>query len=148
MDSDCVALPDVNVLLALIVADHPMHGLARQWWDLGQPFATAAVTENGFIRLAMNPVVMGGAPIAGKAALAHLASLRSRSRWRYWADETTLTASAAARRGLLGARQVTDLHLLALAIQNRGEVVTLDEGFAAALNRQERRYVRTLNADE
>jgi toxin-antitoxin system PIN domain toxin len=132
------------MLLALMVADHPMHRIARRWWDSGQEFATAAVTENGFIRLAMNPAVMGGLPLTGKDALAHIVSLRSRKRWRYWADETTLTASVPARRGLLGARQITDLHLLALAIQHHGEVITLDEGFPAALNKQERRHARIL----
>jgi len=144
VDSEVIGLPDVNLLLALLVADHQHHDAAMQWWDLGQSFATAAVTENGFIRLTMNPKVMGGEPLNGKQALAKLASLRARKRWTYWTDATSLVNSAAANRSLLGARQVTDLHLLSLAIAHRGVVLTFDAPMLAGLNKTERKYVRVL----
>jgi len=144
MDSEIVGLPDINVLLALLFADHPQHDAAQQWWAEGQRFATAAVTENGFLRLAMDPAVMGGKPLDGKTALRTLGSLRTRARWTYWSDDTSLLDLAAAARGLLGPRQVTDLQLLALAIRHRGEVLTFDAGFGAGLNKEERRFVRQL----
>jgi len=145
MATDRTNLPDVNVLLALVVADHPQHKTAMKWWRRGERFATAAVTENGLIRLLMNPAVMDGRPLDGRAALAHVASLRARERWVYWPDETTLLRNAAAVRGLLGARQVTDFHLLALAMDNHGVVLTFDAGFGSGLNNEERKYVKALS---
>ena len=57
-----VTLLDVNVLVALVDADHVHHELAHDWFaDRGsQSWATCPVTENGFVRVLTNPAYQGG----------------------------------------------------------------------------------------
>jgi predicted nucleic acid-binding protein len=50
---------------------------------------------------------------------------------QFWSDDVSLVSSThVARRKLMGHRQVTDAHLLALAIARAGVLVTFDGGIA------------------
>lgn len=59
-----IDLPDVNVWLALAVADHAHHQRARSYWyeEAGERLAFCRVTSLGFLRLATNTTVMSGKP--------------------------------------------------------------------------------------
>jgi len=48
---------------------------------------------------------------------------------RFWSDDVSIVSSKhVARRKLMGHRQVTDAHLLALAIAHAGVLATFDRG--------------------
>ena len=57
-------LPDVNVWLALLNAQHPHHKAAKQYWEqlAAQRIAFCRVTMLGLLRLSTNKSVMGGTP--------------------------------------------------------------------------------------
>jgi toxin-antitoxin system PIN domain toxin len=61
-----IDLPDVNVWLALSVADHPHHDRARRYWyeEAAEQLAFCRITALGFLRLCTNDTVMGGAPLS------------------------------------------------------------------------------------
>lgn len=63
--ADPVDLPDINVWLALAVADHAHHQRARSYWyeEAGDRLAFCRVTSLGLMRLATNATVMGGKPL-------------------------------------------------------------------------------------
>lgn len=51
---------------------------------------------------------------------------------RFWTDGVSIVASPHVNRtGLVGYRQVTDAHLLALALSSGGALATFDGGVAA-----------------
>ena len=57
-------LPDLNVWLALLNANHPHHGAAKIYWDslAGARMFFCRITMLGLLRLSTNKVVMGGVP--------------------------------------------------------------------------------------
>ena len=61
-----VDLPDVNVWLALSLADHPHHDRARHYWseEAAERLTFTRVTALGLLRLLTNTAVMGGQPFA------------------------------------------------------------------------------------
>jgi uncharacterized protein len=71
-----IALPDINVLLALAWSNHPHHDAAHRWFvrDAAAGWATCLFTQTGFLRLSLNPQVVGVA-IDCQAALQLLHSL-------------------------------------------------------------------------
>lgn len=48
-----IALPDINVLLALAWSNHPHHDAAHRWFsrDAAAGWATCGFTQTGFLRL-------------------------------------------------------------------------------------------------
>ena len=57
-------LPDLNVWLALMNANHPHHGAAKNYWDslAGARMFFCRITMLGLLRLSTNKAVMGGVP--------------------------------------------------------------------------------------
>jgi toxin-antitoxin system PIN domain toxin len=57
-------LPDLNVWLALLNANHPHHGVAKKYWDSlsDARMFFCRITMLGLLRLSTNKAVMGGAP--------------------------------------------------------------------------------------
>ena len=56
-----IALPDINVLLALAWSNHPHHDAAHRCFarDTATGWATCLSTQAGFLRLSLNPQVVG-----------------------------------------------------------------------------------------
>jgi hypothetical protein len=56
-----IALPDINVLLALAWSNHPHHDAAHHWFvrAAAAGWATCLFTQTGFLRLSLNPQVVG-----------------------------------------------------------------------------------------
>jgi toxin-antitoxin system PIN domain toxin len=125
--SPSAALPDVNVLVALAWPNHVHHRAAWAWFDREAPagWATAPVTELGFVRVSSNPRAI---PAAGspREAVIVLARICDRGRHEFWADDVRLLHERVER--LATHRQVTDAHLLALARRRDGVLVTSDRG--------------------
>lgn len=63
-------LPDVNVWLALLNAQHVHHPKAKLYWEktAAQRMVFCRITMLGLLRLSTNKVVMGGAPYTQEQA--------------------------------------------------------------------------------
>lgn len=116
-------LLDGNVLVALAVDDHVHHAVARAWFDDSvEPFATTPITQGTLLRL----LVRSGLPAA--RALEVLGGFLGHARHRFWPDDRPY--DAAALKGVVGHRQVTDGYLADLARRNGGHLATFDKGLA------------------
>lgn len=121
------ALLDVNVLLALLDADHVEHGTARAWLgsEIDAGWASCAITQNGFVRIVSQPRYPS--PIPPAEAMRRLERATQTDRHEFWPCELSLLdAGAIDRTRVHGPRQVTDVYLLALAVARGGRFVTFD----------------------
>lgn len=123
-----IHLLDVNILIALLDADHVDHDRCTGWFadHHERGWATCPITENGMLRILGHSRYQGGPETpAGAAAL--LSELRGWPGHRYWADDISLLVSELVDVSrLTTSRQVTDTYLLALACHNGGRLATLD----------------------
>lgn len=140
-------LLDVNLLVALTWREHVLHDSAQRWFaDLDDEWATSTTTESGFVRVSMNPRVTS-APVAWSPALAMLDSIRATPGHQWWAEDVDLTTSPVVRRApVVGHRQVTDVHLAALATHHRARLATLDLGVGEALHPDDRGVIALVPA--
>jgi uncharacterized protein len=138
-------LPDVNVLVALLNPAHVHHDAAQEWFDATPRFATTPITEAGLVRMAMNPAVMGGSAESAGDALASLRSLRGDQRAEFVPDGSSLAEATIDLVGLVGFRQLTDLHLVNLAALSSGRLVTFDTRIRPVLTDGDQGLVHVLN---
>lgn len=128
-------LLDVNVLVALAWPNHVHHAAAVHWFlETGQySWATTPATETGFVRVSSNRAIIPEAKRAAEAIVL-LRQLTERDGHVFWVDDIPFTRSelVAAER-IIGHRQVTEAHLVALALRHRGRLATFDGGMAAIL---------------
>ena len=127
------ALLDVNVLVALLDADHADHRRARAWLEaeIAAGWASCAITENGFVRVVSQPRYPSPVPVA--VAAERLQRATAGGPHLCWpCDVTLLDAQRIDRRLLHGPRQVTDAYLLALAVAHGGRFVTFDSAIPLA----------------
>lgn len=125
-----IQLLDVNVLVALAWPNHVHHALAHQWFASNQSkgWATCALTQSGFVRVSSNRRAIPQAQ-SPQAALALLEQMLDLPGHHFWIDDTSLVKSRfVARERLMGYRQITDAHLLALARRHGGQLATFDRG--------------------
>lgn len=130
-----VALLDVNVLIALAWPNHEHHDPAMAWFEEKQTsgWATCPLTQSGFVRISSNRAILPDARTP-KEALDLLREIVALPHHVFWTDEVALADSPfVAGSALRGHRQVTDVHLLALAEQRSGRVATLDHAMANLL---------------
>ena len=121
------ALLDINVLLALLDADHVDHARAHAWLDeeIKAGWASCAITQNGFVRVISQPRYPS--PISPAEAIELLARACDGGHHEFWScDVSLLDAGIVDRARLHGPRQVTDAYLLALATSRAGRFVTFD----------------------
>ena len=111
-------LLDVNFLLACAWAGHADHARANRWLNLAREFATASVTEMGFLRVSMSPAYNASFADA-KTALTAILNLKSH---RFLADATRADSLPAVTSG----KDVTDAHLVRLAASHGLKLATLD----------------------
>ncbi len=127
------ALFDVNILLALLDQDHLRHDHARSWWasERRHGWASCPLTQNGFLRIVTQKSYLRPKGMADALAILTLAT--SRAEHVFWPDDVSVLNSTHVDHGrLLGPRQITDVYLLALAVQHGGRLVTLDRGISLA----------------
>jgi len=138
------SLLDVNVLLALVAPQHVHHVAARTWFASGLTrWATTPITETGLVRLVLNPAVMGGAYTA-PAALQPLRGIRKPPGHVFVADDASLAETPVSLHALIGHRQVTDLHLLALAVAHGMRLATFDRRLAVSLDPVDQAHVEVI----
>ncbi len=118
-----VHLVDANVLIALVVAEHVHHAPATEWFDSpGIDLATCPVTEGALLRFLLRE---------GRSAsesVGVLEQVRAQPWHRFWPDDLPYDREQLA--GVIGHRQVTDAHLVALARRHRSRLVTFDRGLS------------------
>ena len=121
------ALLDVNVLIALLDADHSLHVPATTWFSSHARYgwASCPITQNGCMRIMSHP----GYPNALRvgAVRERLSEAGSSKFHEFWPDDISLLdARVADFSRINGPRQLTDVYLLALAVRNSGRFVTFD----------------------
>jgi toxin-antitoxin system PIN domain toxin len=121
------ALLDINVLLALLDADHADHAHASAWIDeeIAGGWASCAITQTGFVRIISQPRYPSPVP-TGEAMERLAAAARSRHHAFWPCDLSLLDEGKLDRTRVHGPRQVTDVYLLALAAAKGGRFVTFD----------------------
>lgn len=123
------ALLDVNVLIALLDGSHIHHGLVTDWLanHLDWGWASCPITQNGCIRILSQtsyPNTVPAAQVAGRLTEATLHPSHV-----FWSDSHSLLHPGYLKwEKILSSRHVTDVYLLALAVQQGGRFVTLDRG--------------------
>ena len=122
------ALLDVNVLIALFDPAHIPHQTAHSWIEADSEagWATCQITQNGCVRILAQPEYPNSIPLAD--AIHRLGSAISQPEHAFWNDDLSIVdAHHFDTDRILTSRQVTDLYLLALAVQNGGRLVTFDK---------------------
>jgi toxin-antitoxin system PIN domain toxin len=134
-------LPDLNVWLALVVAEHPHHAAARHYWDeqqavpaLGQRLWFCRFTMLGLVRLLTQPKLMGDGALGLREAHAICQQLRQTEGVEFAGDTETADALLAAWTGEdhapLPARLWTDACLAASAECAGLRLVSFDTDFS------------------
>lgn len=127
-----IFLPDVNVLVAMAWPSHVQHGAALRWFaeNRSAGWATCPITQSGFVRVSSNRNVIPEAKTP-QEALALLRRMIELPGHRFWEDDVAIaSAEEIESKRLLGYRQVTDVHLLALAMRRSGRIATFDRGMS------------------
>jgi len=122
------ALLDVNVLLALLDASHVDHRRAREWISgkIQHGWASCALTQNGFVRIISQPKYPS--LVSPSEAIDRLRRATSTEYHEFWPCSVSLLEERHVDPNHLhGPRQVSDIYLLALAVQSGGRLVTFDD---------------------
>jgi toxin-antitoxin system PIN domain toxin len=131
------ALLDVNVLIALLDSDHASHDSTISWFSkhAREGWASCPITQNGCIRIMSNPGYPNRLPV--QAIIERLAEACRQDIHEFWPDEVSmLDSDVVDSTRIHGPRQLTDIYLLALAVQHEGRLVTFDTGIPLAAVRK------------
>ena len=124
-----VALLDVNVLVALFTARHIHHDVAHDWFtdNAGAGWASCPITEGGLLRILGNPA-RAGEHLALPKLLEILNAFCDNTTHTFWPDTLSLRDARVFNvEAIRGHQQLTDVHLLGLAVNHGGRFVTLDQ---------------------
>ena len=125
------ALLDVNVLIALLDAEHASHHAAVTWYGAHEAlgWASCPLTQNGCVRI-MSTASYPGATSALDIAHRLRAATKTKAH-EFWPDDISLlNEDLVDITRIHGPRQLTDAYLLALAVKHGGRLVTFDGGVA------------------
>ncbi|MDR1768650.1 MAG: PIN domain-containing protein [Propionibacteriaceae bacterium] len=148
-------LLDANVLVALALPHHVHHEAAHRWLNsLTRPdtWLTTGVTEAAFLRLLMNPQVVG-ASVNFLTAVGQLSAMKQAAPvpHEFLPDSTTLAAPVLDAETLgkvvVGKAQVTDFHLLNLAAAAGAQLATFDAKLARNLPPDWSRLIELISVD-
>ena len=125
------ALLDVNVLIALLDAEHVHHEAARRWLreNIQHGWATCPITQNGCLRIMAQPGYSNRVPAPLVAE--RLREATATIHHRFWPDNVSLLETNTVDwERIIGPKQITDVYLLALAVEHQGRFVTFDARIA------------------
>lgn len=144
-----VQIADANVLVALTLQEHDDHTAARHWLTQVARFATTPMTETALVRLLLNPAITvdaDGKPLTIDVALGALRAIKALPNAEFIADATSIADARALTGHVTGHRQVTDTHLLNLAISHGGVLATFDARIHHSLRPRDRKHVHVIAA--
>ena len=127
------ALLDVSVLVALLDGGHLHHRVAMDWLaaHARAGWASCPLTQNGCLRILSLPTYPNPQPPARVAE--RLAAATADRSHAFWPDSLSLLEPARLHwERVLSTRHITDVYLLALAVEHRGCLVTFDRSLAVA----------------
>ena len=121
------ALLDVNVLIALLDANHVHHAKARAWMSAhGQlGWSSCAITINGCVRIMSNTAYPNAMPLAEIIARLREATQQA-GHESLGCDVSLLDPLRFDPNRLLISSQLTDIYLLGLAVAHQQRLVTFD----------------------
>ena len=125
------ALLDVNVIIALLDPDHAFHERAHAWWaaNMKRGWASCPLTENGVVRIMSNPGYSQKTRFTPGDLIDRLRKFARQSNHEFWPDKISLRDEKIfVVERIHSSRQLTDLYLLALAVEHHGRLVTFDHG--------------------
>ena len=127
------ALLDVNVLIALLDADHTLHRQSMAWFagHAKQGWASCPITQNGCVRILSSPGYPN--PLPAPLVIARLSAACADEVHAFWFDDVSVLDDDLIDGTLVhGPRQLTDVYLLALAVRHGGRFVTFDRSIPTA----------------
>lgn len=130
-------LLDINVLIALLDENHTHHRDASDWLaeNIHLGWASCPLTQNGCVRIMSQPRYPNALSVS--EVMIRLLSAVSTRHHEFFADDISLLDdSAVERERLLSPRQLTDVYLLALAVEHDACLVTLDKSIPVAAVRR------------
>lgn len=139
------ALLDVNVLIALLDADHTLHERAMIWFaqHAERGWASCPITQNGCVRIMSHPGYPNAMPV--QAVADRLREAAAAPFHEFWPDDISLLDSKIADAARIhGPRQLTDVYLLALAVRHGGQFVTFDASVPLEVARGARKSDRVI----
>jgi toxin-antitoxin system PIN domain toxin len=122
------ALLDVNVLIALHDRDHVHHERAALWLEenIVAGWASCPLTQNGCLRIMSQTRYCSPPPLS--VLIAMLKGSVAAPHHSFWNDDLSLLdASVFHHQRMHSPSQLTDLYLLALAVQHGGRLVSFDQ---------------------
>jgi uncharacterized protein len=149
-----IELPDVNLLVPLFDDEHQHHEVAMAWFEQAKTtgWALCPITISGFLRISSRSDNKGiSNPFNLSVRLKGLTQANSQT-YYYWSDDVSLLDDHLFDLSKIqGYRQLSDLHLLGIALQYGGTLVTMDTGIRQTLNAVRRppsHLLRVLEEDE
>ncbi len=127
------ALLDVNVLIALLDADHSLHARATAWFatQTRAGWASCPITQNGCVRIMSHSGYPNALPV--RVVMEHLSEASASPLHEFWADDISLLDEQVVDATRIhGPRQLTDVYLLGLAVRHGGRFVTFDHSVSVA----------------
>jgi len=131
------ALLDVNVLVALLDENHTHNAAAETWLagNIHHGWASCPLTQNGCVRILSQPAYPNALSVAD--AVMRLRTAISEPYHRFLADSVSLLDDAVVDcRRVSRPRQLTDVYLLALAVEHGCRLVTFDTSILVAAVRR------------
>ena len=123
-----VALLDVNVLVALFYPDHIHHEAAHAWFSSNRSrgWATCPITENGLVRILSNIAYTQGRHESAEAVRNRLDAFCGSGNHTFWPEQLSIRDEERFRLTGLSHSKITDVYLLAIAVDQGGRFVTFD----------------------
>jgi toxin-antitoxin system PIN domain toxin len=121
------SLFDVNFLIALLQPNHVHHQRAHHWRDrhLSRGWASCALTQNGFVRVAAQ--IPADPRIRPSEARMLLAKYLASPDHEFWPDDLSIAdAGVFDFNHIPTPKHLTNIYLLGLAVAREGCLVTFD----------------------
>lgn len=125
-------LLDVNLLMALLWENHEHHIKARSWFRNVSAFATCPVVQLGFARVSSHPLL--GYSLTPDLAFGVLRQFIADPRHEFIPDDLSCANRVVRTELMAGANQITDRYLVALALQHKFSLATLDKPLAKSFS--------------
>ena len=134
-----LSIPDINVWLAILLADHAHRAEARAWWeaDPSDTLALTRITQLGILRLLTTSAAMNGQPLTMIEAWAAYDRLFEDDRVAYLDEPASFERSFRKKsvEQFASPKLWADAYLAAFAEETQASIVTFDHALAVRFPR-------------